>query len=325
MTNPRSIVISANPKSGVRSGLEAANALRVRLEAAGYLPELFTDLDAMTQRSRQLNDSGTLRAVVAGGGDGTASLVLSLIPTGTPLLLYPLGSENLLARYLGIDLNLDLAIEIVNRRVISRIDLFEANSKLMLLMASVGFDAEVVRQVHVRRIAHVTRWDYRWSIVSALRTYSWPSFRVSTHTGDGQWCDRGTFNWLFAFNVPRYAAGISIIDDALCDDGWIDVGAFQGGGLVRGLWHYWLVARGWHRRAASWHEWKAKGVRVEIVVNADHFHRGPESLRDATASAAASSFQIDGDWGGALPLEIQYTGRRAPLLVPPHPSSNPRR
>jgi diacylglycerol kinase (ATP) len=307
MTDPRTIVISANPKSGARSGLSSANALRATLESAGFLPELFTDIDGMAQRSRQLHEQGSLRSVVAAGGDGTASLVLSVIPHDVPLTLYPLGSENLLAKYFGIDLDLDSAVAMIERLDTKPIDLFEANGKPMLLMASVGFDAEVVRQVHRRRTSHVTRWSYRWSILSALWSYRWPRFRISTRDPEGKWRDRGIVNWLFAFNVPKYAAGISIMDDARCDDGLLDVGAFCGGRLGHGLWHYGLVACGRHRTASSWTECKTMGLRVE---SADPM---PISEGDG---ATRGSYQLDGDWGGALPLEINSLGRSARVVVP---------
>jgi len=307
MTDPRTIVISANPKSGARSGLSSAHALRAALESAGFPTEFFTDIDAMAQRSRQLRDQGLLRTVVAAGGDGTASLVLSVIPHDVPLSLYPLGSENLLAKYLGVNLDLDFAVAMIERLQTKPIDLFEANGKPMLLMASVGFDAEVVRQVHRRRTSHVTRWSYRWSILSALWGYRWPRFRISTRDLEGNWRDRGIVNWLFAFNVPKYAAGISILDDARCDDGLLDVGAFRGGRLGRGLWHYGLVACGRHRSASSWTEWKTTGLRVESV--------DPTPMSEGDC-ATRGSYQLDGDWGGTLPLEINSLGRSARVVVP---------
>jgi diacylglycerol kinase (ATP) len=305
MTDPRSIVISANPKSGARSGLESAHALRARLESAGFSAELFTDIEAMAHRSRQLHEQGSLRAVVAAGGDGTASLVLGVIPHDVPLMLYPLGSENLLAKYFGIDLDLDSAVAVIERLDTMPVDLFEANGKLLLIMASVGFDAEVVRLVHRQRTSHVTRWSYRWSILSALWGYGWPRFRIATRDPAGGWQDRGIVNWLFAFNVPKYAAGISILDAARCDDGLLDVGAFRGGRLGRGLWHYGLVARGAHRSASSWTEWRTTGLRVESAY--------PKAQADCRLQG---SYQLDGDWGGALPLEINSLGRTASILVP---------
>ena len=44
---------------------------------------------------------GRVRVVVAVGGDGTASIVRSHVPLEVPLLPLPLGTENLLARYLA--------------------------------------------------------------------------------------------------------------------------------------------------------------------------------------------------------------------------------
>jgi diacylglycerol kinase family enzyme len=258
----------------------------------------------MAQRTRQLRGEGALRTVVAAGGDGTASLVLSVIPNDVPLTLFPLGSENLLAKYLGIAPTPDQIVAMVEQRVSTKIDLFEANNKLMLLMASAGFDADVVRRVHSHRTSHVSRWTYWRSILSALGGYRWPQFRIATHSGDGVWQDHGSVNWLFAFNVPKYAAGISIMSDACCDDGWLDVGAFRGGRLGRGLWHYALVAMGRHRRASSWSQWKVKGLRLESAI------------APSQDSESLGSYQLDGDWGGPLPLEILSTGRSANLLIP---------
>lgn len=304
MSEPRSIVISANPRSGATSGLELANALRDRLESAGYGVELFTEVLAMEQRARELQELGTLRTVIAAGGDGTASLVLSRIPPDVPLTLFPLGSENLLAQYFGIDRNLERTLERIHAMQTLEMDLFHANGSLTLLMTSAGFDAEVVRHVHANRTSHVTRWRYRWAILKAMWSYDWPRFQISLCNARGEWEDKGEFHWFFAFNVPKYAAGISIIGEASISDGLLEVGTFRGGGLWRGLWNYAMVFLKRHHQTATWRRFQASGVRLEVVGDGD-------------SSAVQVPYQIDGDWGGMLPLEIKFSGRRARLVVSP--------
>lgn len=301
MNQPRSIVIAANPKSGARSGLTSAQSLRTRLEQAGFHAELHTDLTTMAARVSELHAQKELRAVVAAGGDGTASVVIGRVPRDVPIALFPLGSENLLAKYFGIDGDLEATVARIQSGTTHALDLFKVNGTLSLLMTSVGFDAEVVRIVHQSRTSHITRWRYRWAILQALLSYRWPSFQVELLDREHQWYSVGQFDWLFAFNVPKYAAGISLIEDASCNDGLLEVGAFEGGGLFRGLSHYGRAVRGQLASTKSWHRWQSSGVRITPKI--------------AQPWDPVASYQYDGDWGGAIPLEIVWTGQTAPLLV----------
>ncbi|MFN7733344.1 MAG: diacylglycerol/lipid kinase family protein [Pirellula sp.] len=312
MSLPRSVLISANPRSGATSGLERAGELKQALDAAGFAAELFTDIDAFTRRSRELHAAGELRAVVSAGGDGTASLVLSKIPAGVPVALFPLGSENLLAKYFQSDRDIAKTAAALREMRTVPLDLFTANGQLTLLVTSVGYDAEVVRIVHQSRKSHVTRWAYWRAIFQAIGGYTWPTLEVELRSADGTWSRAGECNWLFAFNVPRYAAGIQIVDSADIDDGLLEIGMFQGGKLVRGMWHYGMVAGGMHTRSRDWRRERASGVRVRCLASCD----APRS----DASAPPVSYQIDGDWGGGLPLEIVVADHQARIVVGSSPS-----
>ncbi|MGC4002636.1 MAG: diacylglycerol kinase family protein [Pirellulales bacterium] len=58
----------------------------------------FAELDERVERDLR---AGTLRAVVAAGGDGTLNALVNRLPAETPFLMLPLGTENLVAKYLG--------------------------------------------------------------------------------------------------------------------------------------------------------------------------------------------------------------------------------
>ncbi len=303
MHEPRTVVLSANPQSGSSSGVERAQGLRDALAQAGFMAELFTDIKPMAERVRALHAAGDLRCVVSGGGDGTASLVLSLIPQGVPVCLFPLGSENLLAQYFEIDTNVERTVQRIALGKTQAMDLFRANDRLSLLVTSVGFDAEVVRSVHLNRTSHVTRWSYRWAILKAMASYRWPTLRVELRDTMGEWGPAIQCNWLFAFNVPKYAAGLCIVDTGEIDDGLLEIGLFHGGGLCRGLWHYGLVQRRVHHRHTAWTRLQATGLRV--------------AMAEPGSSNAAVPYQTDGDWGGDLPLEMTDAGYDALMMVDP--------
>ena len=292
----RHIVIAANPKSGSSSGLAKAQKLKEILIADGWQVDLTTDLDQMQTLVERLKDAGQLRTVVSAGGDGTAAAVLNRIATDIPLTIFPLGSENLLAQQYRIPRDPQGILKIIRELEVDELDLFRANEKLFLIMVSVGFDAQVVKQVHERRKSHITRWAYRLAILSAIFSYRWPTLRVEGKI-KGEWESLGECHWLFGFNVSRYAAGIQIIDDAICNDGLIDIGMLTGGNALMSVWNYLSVARGTHRRSSRWKECRVEGVRV-------------------TCEQGQGVYQLDGDYGGTLPLEISFTNSRAKLVVP---------
>ncbi|MFM8263561.1 MAG: diacylglycerol/lipid kinase family protein [Pirellula sp.] len=295
-TQARRIVIAANPKSGSSSGIGKAQGLKAELELRGWQVDLTTDLDQMEAMVGRYETQGQLRTVVSAGGDGTAAAVLNRISVEIPLTIFPLGSENLLAQQYCIPRDVGGIAQMIEGMAMREFDLFRANGRLFLIMVSVGFDAKVVQIVHENRRSHVTRWAYRLGILRAIWQYRWPPLEVQSLMGD-RWEGIGSSHWLFGFNVPRYAAGIHIMDEAIADDGLIDIGMLEGGSVWSGFWNYVRVAMGIHRRSKRWRETRVMGLRVS----------GPGDQ---------VGYQIDGDYGGPLPLEIIYTGTKAKLVVP---------
>lgn len=296
LAQARRIVIAANPKSGSSSGIGKAQGLKQELESRGWQVDLTTDLEQMQSMVGRYETQGELRTVVSAGGDGTAAAVLNRISVETPLTIFPLGSENLLAQQYGIPRDAVGIAQMIEGMETRELDLFRANGRLFLIMVSVGFDAKVVQIVHENRRSHVTRWAYRLGILRAIWQYRWPRLEVESLIGD-RWEGIGGCHWLFGFNVPKYAAGIHILDGAIADDGLMDIGMMEGGSVWRGFWNYVRVAMGIHRRSKRWREMRVKGLRVS----------GP---------GEQVGYQVDGDYGGPLPLEIIYTGTKAKLVVP---------
>ena len=291
------VLISANPKSGNRSRRALVEDLQAAIESLGYSCELSSSLPQVMERARVLYAAGELRSVVAAGGDGTASTVASLIPESVPLSLFPMGSENLLATHFGITADPDRCAQTIHALRTECLDAMHVNDRLTLLMASVGFDAEVVRRVHQSRKSHITRLAYWSGIVSTIFFYRWPTLKIAILDERSQVMETMTGSWVFVFNLPRYAAGLSIVDDASAKDGLLDIGIFAPGGLLSGLWYYWCVVRGRHHGIKQWRCLRANGIRIEN-------------------DGAAASCQADGDWAGEAPVSIQIASRKLLLVVP---------
>ena len=145
------IIIAANPTAGAKAIDSPIGKLVSAVTEAGYRPELQTDLAKMAVEVADAREKGDLRAVIAAGGDGTASAVANRIAADIPLLPFPLGTENLLARFLSIRADPAQICDILRDGQTMQFDAGLADGRMFLLMASCGFDADVVRRVQDRR------------------------------------------------------------------------------------------------------------------------------------------------------------------------------
>ncbi|MCA9134286.1 MAG: hypothetical protein KDA45_14055, partial [Planctomycetales bacterium] len=228
------VLIAANPKSGSVSSRQRVADLRQALTDRGFGCHVCHSLEQVQQESLRLQQGGCLRAVVSAGGDGTADALTNLLPSHLPLLVFPLGTENLLAKYLGIHGDVRQACDILQADQRLAIDVGRANGQLFLVMLSCGFDAEVVRQMHARRTGHINRWSYTRPIYSALRNYRFQQLRFETdapQAASEHW-PLDAAAWLFVFNIPRYAASLNFCPQADPCDGLLDVCLFQRSGIL---------------------------------------------------------------------------------------------
>lgn len=275
--------------------------------------EIVQDVQDLPTLVQERLADGRLRAVVAAGGDGTARLVAERTPPGTPLAILPLGTENLLAGYLEASSNAQsLATTIANGRIV-QLDAAQGNGRLFALMAGCGFDADVVRRLHRQRRGHIHRFSYVKPIFESIRNYDYPPLRIHYEVrqprqetgapigveGNQQVMTEGdiTARWAFVVNLPRYAGGLNFAPAASGCDGLLDVCTFRGGSLWNALWYLGGVLIGQHEQMDGFSLVRCTRLRIE--------------------SDGPVPYQLDGDPGGELPLDIEVLPGRLTLLVSP--------
>ncbi len=278
-----------NPHAGAQATRIASEHLASALEELHFEVTIETDIERLAEIA---NDNPELRCVVAAGGDGTIGLLVNRLPPDTPFAILPQGTENLLAKHLNIPFEPEAVAGMIAEGIFANLDAGRANGQLFLIMASCGFDAEVVRLVHLAREGNISHWAYAKPIFDSIRKYRYPTLSI--------YCDDEKkpvkAKWSFVFNVPRYAMGLPIADQADAMDGHLDLCAFRGGNLLNGLLYLIGILLRRHRR------WK--DTRVEV-------------LRKIRIEAEAPvPYQIDGDPGGFLPLEIEVVPQRLNIIVP---------
>jgi diacylglycerol kinase family enzyme len=294
----RYVIVFRSPKAGSGAARELVPRLMDRLRSGGIEHQLVDSTVELSRIVEQRRETGRPQPiVVAAGGDGTISLVASLTSQETPLLPMPLGTENLVARFLGQSNAPEAVMATLRGGRTLQVDAGSANGRIFLIMATVGFDAEVVRRVHLRRTGHIRRNSYFKPILQTLLRYRFPKLTVSTLGLHGEIVDHRTARWAMVFNLPCYAAGLEIVPSADGQDGKLDVITFARGGILSGLRYVAGVMLRAHRRFSDVQQRQVACLRIE--------------------SQRPVAYELDGDYVGRTPIDIQVLPRRVRLLVPP--------
>lgn len=165
--------------------------------------------------------------VIAAGGDGTVRCVAEVLAgTGTAMGLVPLGTGNLLARNLGIDVADPLqALKDVLAGTETTIDVVKAvldhgkHEQLFLVAAGLGYDAAIMGDT-VDGLKDRVGW---LAYVEAGIRHLPGKPVMATVTVDGQHAARRRVRSVMVGNCGQLMGGIKIFPKALVDDGILDL------------------------------------------------------------------------------------------------------
>ncbi|WP_298803413.1 diacylglycerol kinase family protein [uncultured Pseudokineococcus sp.] len=185
----------------------------------------------MARRAAQLDPE----LVLVMGGDGTVrSVGAGLAGTGVPLGLLPGGTGNLFARQLKLELR-DVAaatrdaLRGKDKRVdVGRVSLDGGDEQVFLVMAGVGFDAQMMAGAPAAIKDRVGPLAY---VVSGLRRLKGESLRVSIAVDD-QPPVTSRVRMAVVGNCGTLIGGIVLIPDAEVDDGHLDVLTLSPSGIL---------------------------------------------------------------------------------------------
>src|SRR4029079_5092193 len=99
-------------------------------------------------QTRRALDEGVDVVLVAGGDGAVAQAVGVLAQTDVAVGLLPIGTGNLLARNLGVSLDLGEALDRAAGSGRDRIDVLQADGRCFTVRAGLGFDATMMRETH---------------------------------------------------------------------------------------------------------------------------------------------------------------------------------
>jgi diacylglycerol kinase family enzyme len=159
------IALVINTESGSVGGA-TPEMIRERIVAAGIeaLGEADRAASLPARIAAAVAEPG-IDAVVVAGGDGTvACAAAALVGSGTPLGILPLGTMNLLAKDLGLPLDLDGAIANLTQGLHRRIDVGDVNGRIFVINSVLGMAARVARHREAHRARRAVRTLLRWAL-----------------------------------------------------------------------------------------------------------------------------------------------------------------
>ena len=230
--------------------------------------------------------------VLASGGDGTITACAGGVAgSGVPLGVLPCGTGNLLARNLGLPLSLDEALTVALTGSDRRLDMGIANDRPFVVMAGIGFDAEMLADASEQLKKHLGWAAY---MLSALRHLRDRPARVTLRTEGGP-PRRYWASGVIIGNVGSLQGNVPLLPDARPDDGVLDI-------AVLAAWEW----TGWLRLATDVLLRRSSGRLTHLTCR--------ELLVDV---GRARPWQVDGDVvGSSRRLKVTVRPQTLVLRVP---------
>jgi diacylglycerol kinase (ATP) len=298
------ITIIANPIAGSGRAMKFLERFKAELS----LHHIKTDLkltiqagDAYEIAKQHMENS----PIVCLGGDGTVNEIINGLFKNEhytahnlpPLGIIPFGSGNVIAKELFLKRSIKYFIHLYQNNLLRYLDigcvrfLKENKRRYFISMAGVGFDAEVARQYQLDRKgaklqAHL--FSYFPITLKTIPRYQMP--RITIQIGDKIVSKDATF--VQVANVRSYGGPFVLVNNAVFDDGSLDVLWFKGKSPFSILLYYSLAFLACTNLAHDVTQKKAKKVILS-------------PFDDEASLTQKVPIQVDGDWCGYLPVEIE--------------------
>jgi YegS/Rv2252/BmrU family lipid kinase len=286
------ILVIFNPAAG-RNGKSYLDEVVCELKVRGA--------DVTTQVSRHAGDLEQMVAAASSsgwdcisiaGGDGSLMEAVNGASLDTPLLaLISTGTANVVSRELGLPSDAAKLAEVILAGHTRELRLAEANDRLFVFTAGVGFDAWVVASVSGALKKRFGKMAFAFAALRAMQNYRFPVLDIVV---DGKPCKGvGVIVMSGSLYAGRYLAApgrrLGMPD--------FSVIILRKSGMRNALSYLYALGRG----RLSAHQ------GVDFIASASSLH---------VTGEAGIPFQADGDNAGVLPLTVRANAGCARLIVP---------
>jgi diacylglycerol kinase (ATP) len=281
--NPVAGPTAVSRMAGIREFLSASNTPFEIRETAG-------PGDAVLL-AREAAHTG-ISTVLAVGGDGTINeAVNGLAGSATRLAIVPHGTGNVFADEVGLPGTVEGCLALLSDGETIEVRLARANDRYFLLLASAGFDAEVVERMRSRQKNALGIWAYYLSGMRHLlreQPTLWMEFPGK---------ERVEAQSVLVLRGRKYGGGVTMVPDGNLRKNHLHVVALRKAGR-------WPILR-----------FALSAMRGKATSSPDILYRETETVN--VRSRIPSAVQVDGDYLGPLPVRFEMSGVTIRLVVPP--------
>jgi diacylglycerol kinase (ATP) len=274
--------------------------LRRCLGESGVLDPLWFEVDKSRKAPKRAQKALAAGAdlVFVWGGDGMVQRCIdALAGSGAALAIVPAGTANLLARNLGIPKDVAEAVHAGLHGAQRTLDVGVANGERFAVMAGAGFDARMIAGADRGMKDRFGRAAYVWTGAKATRGQA-VTMRVRV---DGSTWFAGKASCVLAGNVGTLTGGLTVFEDAVPDDGRLDLGVVT---------------------ARNVRQWLRVLLRV-VTRSADRspFTRTTRGRKVTVQMERAMPYQLDGGARRSTKkLKIRVEGAAITIRVPAAPA-----
>lgn len=227
--------------------------------------------------------------VIAAGGDGSIFEVSNgLVGTEACLGVIPIGTENVLAREMGVPLDPRKATEHLIKTQPRLIDVGKVEDQYFVCFAGIGFDAHVAHNLPSERKKRFGALAYFYTSAEKLAEYRKTPHQAKV-TLDGK---EHEFEFLIFVisNIRTYGGGLLPAPEAKVDDGLLDVCVLPYAGYAKTMRQTVAMRSGKHIKLPGVEYFQAKDIVIE--------------------THESKQIQLDGDaWPGSSPFHISAVPR----------------
>lgn len=289
-----------NPKSGTCSEKDVRDSVGAWSHAGGPSADVWcVDEDGeLTEVLREAIERGA-DLIVAAGGDGTVSAVagaLISLDVDLPLGILPLGTANVLARELGLPVDLASACRVmIEPGAFKAVDAMKVKDRYVFTQVGVGIDALMIRDTPDENKRRFGRVAYLWTAFTRLLGFQPRRFLLDV---DGSSRTIRASQIIVANSGTLGQPPLRWGPNIRPDDGAVDVGIVR----ARTLWDYvrlaWHVLRHDHESDPNVRYWICR--EATTITNA-----GKQPL----------PVQGDGEIVGETPVTIQVVPRAVKVVT----------
>lgn len=262
----RNILFIVNPVAGGGKPKETIPLIKKYMELNGTRYKVIETKEPMEAIEISEKYAQEYNTIVAVGGDGTINEVAKgLIRAKTGVLgIIPSGTGNDISKSLGISQNPEESLQAIINNNIKSMDIGLVNGLPFLNIASIGFDAETVKNTN--RVKRILKGKAAYIIGVLVTLLSYRSRYISFTIDEKEYSRK--FLLIAVGNGSFYGGGMKILPMAKIDDGYFHICIVKNISNFKALFLFPTIFKGNHLKYEKYIEiFKVKRIIIKNEKN----------------------------------------------------------